>query len=139
MQESPAYGDVVLEVREFLEQRLAACEALGIDRGRLTVDPGIGFGKRLEHNLELIRRLGELRELGRPLLVGVSRKSFLARIEERAGAPAPAAAERTAGTAAAVTACVLAGADVLRVHDVGFMAQVVRVAWTLARRDAARD
>jgi dihydropteroate synthase len=109
----PQYKDVVAEVKAFLEERLAFAVGEGIAEERVLLDPGIGFGKTLEHNLQLLRRLPELAALGRPLVVGTSRKSFLGRI--LAGA---APTERLPGT---IATCVLAyerGARVLRVHDV---------------------
>jgi dihydropteroate synthase len=120
MQREPRYGDVVAEVKAFLEERLAFAVAEGVAEERILLDPGIGFGKTLEHNLQLLRRLGELAALGRPLVVGTSRKSFIGRIlADAAGAPeAVDAAQRLPGTLAT---CVLAyerGARVLRVHDV---------------------
>lgn len=131
MQHDPRYRDVVAEVASSLRERAAAAVAAGVDPARLVLDPGIGFGKRLEHNLSLLRRLPELRSLGAPLLVGVSRKSFIGRLS---GAERPQ--DRVGGTAAAVTACVLGGAEILRVHDVGVMAEAVSVARAL--RDGAR-
>ena len=114
MQERPAYDDVVSEVAAFLEQRLAFAVAAGIPEERICLDPGFGFGKTVEHNLELLRRLGELTALGRPLLVGLSRKRALGRL---LGDP-----EATVGTeAASVGAAVAAferGAAIFRVHDV---------------------
>ena len=87
MQQDPRYGDVVRDVVGFLRERVDACQRAGIDAGRLWIDPGIGFGKTLDHNLELIRRLGELKALGLPVLVGVSRKSFIGRVNARLGSP----------------------------------------------------
>lgn len=135
MQRDPRYGDPVADVLEALRERAAAFVAAGGDPARLAVDPGIGFGKRLEHNLELLTRLGELRSLGLPLYVGVSRKSFLQAIDRRAGAARAADApphERLGGTAAALVACVWGGARWLRVHDVAVMAQAARAAEALA-------
>jgi dihydropteroate synthase len=107
----------------------------GILPHRIVLDPGIGFGKRLRHNLEILGRLPELRSLGLPLLLGVSRKSFIAHVTERQhpddwnGARAEdRPSDRLGGTAAAVTACVLAGAAILRVHDVEVMVEAARVA-----------
>ena len=134
MQVDPRYGDVVAEVARFLRNRVVECLNAGIELPRIVLDPGIGFGKRVGHNLELLRRLVELRSLSLPLLVGVSRKSFIAHVndEERArtGAPAPAStpADRIGGTAAAIAACVRAGVDVLRVHDVRIMLEAANVA-----------
>lgn len=122
MQREPVYEDVVAEVKEFLAERLECAVAAGIAAERVWLDPGIGFGKTLEHNGELLRRLAELRELGRPLLVGASRKSFIGRID---GSPADA---RLGGTIAASVLAAAEGADVLRVHDVAEMAQASAVA-----------
>ena len=113
MQEDPHYDDVVGEVTAFLAGRLAAAQAAGIDRGRIVVDPGFGFGKTAAHNLELLRNLGRVAALGVPVLAGLSRKSTLGRITGRP------AGERMV---ASVTAALLAaqrGATILRVHDVG--------------------
>ena len=132
MQLAPRYGDVVAEVEAFLRERAGAAAAAGLPRERVWLDPGIGFGKTLEHNLALLRALPRLRALGHALLVGVSRKAFLATIRTRAGAPPEPAAERLGATAAAVAHCALNGADVLRVHDVAAMAQAVDVALALA-------
>jgi dihydropteroate synthase len=112
MQANPTYDDVVDDVGAFLAERIESATSEGIAVERIWVDPGIGFGKTAEHNLELLRRLGELRGLGRPILVGTSRKSFIGKLT---GA---AVDERLGGT---VASCVLAyanGAEILRVHDV---------------------
>ncbi|MBI5900703.1 MAG: dihydropteroate synthase [Rhodocyclales bacterium] len=112
MQSDPCYDDVVAEVAGFLGERVAAAEAAGIARNRIAVDPGFGFGKSLEHNIELLRRLGELVVPGLPLLVGMSRKSMLGLITGRA------APERVPAGIAAHMLAVLRGARILRVHDV---------------------
>jgi len=125
MQHDVQYDDVVDAVLAFLEARVAACAAAGIDEERIIVDPGIGFGKRLQDNLDLIGAIPRLRALGFPVLMGVSRKSFLG---ELTGSQV---ADRELETAAAVTACVLAGADILRVHDVAAQARVIKVAAAL--------
>jgi dihydropteroate synthase len=137
MQARPRYRDVLTEVTEFLRRRVRACLEAGIDRARIWIDPGIGFGKNLEHNLELIARLHELRSLGLPICLGVSRKSFIASIERRAeGANENSdAEERVGGTAAAATVGVWNGASIVRVHDVRVMVQAVRVAEALAHRN----
>jgi dihydropteroate synthase len=122
MQENPVYEDVVDDVRAFLAERLEAAVAAGVAEERVWLDPGIGFGKTLEHNLELLRRLGELRELGRPLVVGTSRKSFIGKID------GSAVEDRLGGTVASSVLAAAEGADVLRVHDVAEMAQATRVA-----------
>jgi dihydropteroate synthase len=129
MQAHAVYGDVVREVRDELALGIARAEAAGIARDRLVLDPGIGFAKTAEQNLVLLRRLGELRALGRPLLVGPSRKSFSGKIT---GAPV---LERLPGTLAAVAAAVLAGAEWVRVHDVAAARQAAGVA--AAIRDAS--
>jgi dihydropteroate synthase len=99
MQVAPAYTDVMSEVKQFLAQRVAACVAAGIDRERLAVDPGFGFGKTAEHNLELLRRLDELGQLGMPVLAGLSRKTTLGKITGRA------AGDRLAASIAAPPSC----------------------------------
>lgn len=121
MQAAPRYQDVVGEVRGFLEERLAWATSIGIDEQRIMLDPGIGFGKTLAHNLELLRRLDEIVAIGRPVVIGTSRKGFLGVLAARARAVAepPPAGDRLAGT---ISTCVLAlerGARVFRVHDVG--------------------
>jgi dihydropteroate synthase len=122
MQESPTYDDVVEDVRAFLAERMEAAIAAGVAEERIWLDPGIGFGKALDHNLELLRRLGELRELGRPLVVGTSRKSFIGKID------GSEVGDRLGGTIASSVLAAAEGADVLRVHDVAEVAQAARVA-----------
>jgi dihydropteroate synthase len=125
MQDQPAYGDVVAEVRAFLAGRVRACVAAGIGAGRLVLDPGIGFGKRLEHNLALLAALPSLRSgemAALPLMIGVSRKSMFGTLLGRA------VEERLAGGLAAAAAAVLAGANILRTHDVAQTVDAVRVA-----------
>ncbi len=129
MQTRADYGDVAAEVAAELEGALARAVAAGIARERTIVDPGIGFAKTAEQSVELLARVADLRRLGRPLLVGPSRKSFIGKLT---GAPV---AERMPGTIAAVTACVLAGVEILRVHDVAACRQAARVAAAL--REAA--
>src|SRR3954454_23799000 len=122
MQDDPRYGDVVDDVKAFLAERMEFAVGQGVEEGRIWVDPGIGFGKTLDHNLELLRRLGELRELGRPLVVGTSRKNFLGRVD---GSPP---GERLGGTIASTVLAAAEGADVLRVHDVAEVGQALAVA-----------
>lgn len=122
MQDNPVYGDVMAEVIESLRGRIAAAQDAGIPSASILVDPGVGFGKRMEHNLELLRRLGELQSLGRPVLVGASRKGFMGRITGE-----DLASGRRFSTAATVAWAVTNGAAIVRVHDVGPMAQVVRM------------
>jgi len=128
MQTAPAYADVVAEVATFLRERAEVAQARGIAAERIWVDPGIGFGKTLAHNLELLVRLREIAALGFPVCLGVSRKSFIAAIESEQGASKSPPEARVGGTAAAVTLGVLGGAAILRVHDVAVMAQAARVA-----------
>lgn len=122
MQLHPVYDDVVAEVKGFLLERIEAAMNAGIDRSLLIIDPGIGFGKTLEHNIQLLRNLDELKSIGLPLLVGVSRKKFLGTLTGQ-----PAASQRGYSTAAAVAFCLMHGADIVRVHDVPAMRQVMQV------------
>jgi dihydropteroate synthase len=122
MQEDPRYDDVVGEVRGFLAERLGTAEAAGVHREQLCVDPGIGFGKKLHHNLELLHSIGSFRHLGVPVLVGVSRKRF---VGELTGVAEPA--DRLDGTAGAVAWCVAQRVDLIRVHDVKEMSRVATV------------
>src|SRR5439155_1011498 len=124
------YDDVIAEVVAELQAHVGAATAAGVPRDRLILDPGIGFAKRPEHSYGVLARLPELAAaLDRPLLVGPSRKSFL--LDAVGGRPA---VERDWGTAAAVTACVLAGVHIVRVHAVAEMVQVVRVAEEIRRQ-----
>lgn len=122
MQENPLYEDVVDDVKAFLGERMEEALAAGVDEQRIWLDPGIGFGKTLEHNLELLGRLGELSSLGRPLVVGTSRKSFIGKVD---GSPP---SERLGGTIASSVFAAAEGADVLRIHDVAEMRQAMTVA-----------
>jgi len=130
MHRAPAYRDVMGEIVAELGAALARAEAAGVPRERIVLDPGIGFSKDAGHSLEALRRLGEMEALDRPVLVGPSRKSFIGKVLDL---PAD---RRLMGTAAAVAACVLRGAHVVRVHDVREMVEVVRVADAI-RGDAA--
>jgi dihydropteroate synthase len=127
MQEAPRYDDVVGEVHEYLRQRIEAAELAGIDPERIAIDPGIGFGKDLEHNLELMRRVDMLLDLRRPVLVGPSRKRFLGTILD---VPED---DRVEGTIGAVVWLVSRGAHLARVHDVREVVRAVRVANAIAR------
>jgi len=123
MQEDPRYDDVVAEVAAFLEERLAFAVAQGIPENRICLDPGIGFGKTLEHNLELIRRLDVLAGIGRPVLVGFSRKSTLRRL---------GATDLVSASVAAAVAAYERGAAILRVHDVAAHVDALAVAKAFA-------
>jgi dihydropteroate synthase len=129
MQEDPRYDDVVADVKAFLEERLSVAVAAGVAEERVMLDPGIGFGKTVAHNLELLRRLDEIVALGRPVVVGVSRKSFLGRITGRE------VSERAVASAAANVLALERGASVFRVHDVAETRDALSVAAaTLAGR-----
>jgi dihydropteroate synthase len=130
MQEHPRYGDVVDEVRAFLQARMEHAVSCGIAEERIVLDPGIGFGKSTAHNLELLMRLPEIASLGRPVLVGTSRKSFIGRIiAEATGAGEPAPAEdRLAGTIATNVMALERGASIFRVHDVAPVRDALAVA-----------
>ena len=132
MQDSPRYDDVVSEVAAFLQERAAFAISEGIAPERIQLDPGIGFGKTLEHNLELLRRLGEIAALGFPVVVGVSRKRFLGAITGR-----DVAADRVAATVAANVLAYERGAAVFRVHDVEQTVDGLRVAAGTLRGDDA--
>ena len=125
MQENPTYSDVVDDVKAFLAERIEFAMTEGIHEERIWVDPGIGFGKTVTHNLELLRRLGELRELGLPVVVGTSRKRFIGSLTGRE------VDDRLGGTIASNVLALRAGADVLRVHDVAEVRQAVQVAETV--------
>ncbi len=121
MQAAPRYDDVVREVREFLAERIEFAVERGVQRSQIAVDPGIGFGKTVEHNLQLLARLEQLRALGCPIVVGASRKSFIGKI---LGRETP---ERLAGSLAVAAWSVTRGANVVRAHDVAETADVVRM------------
>jgi dihydropteroate synthase len=127
MQLCPRYEDVVREVRDYLQARVHACETVGITRDRIVIDPGIGFGKTLQHNLALLAHLQALTSLGVPVLIGVSRKSMFKALLGRE------LDERLPGTIAATTAAVLGGASIVRAHDVAAAVDAVRVADALRR------
>ena len=122
MQANPRYDDVAAEVLQWLSRRVSVCEASGIPRRRLAVDPGIGFGKTVQHNLEILAHLGNYQALECALLIGVSRKSFIARLCE--GEPPQ---DRLGGSLAAVLAAVQRNAHIVRVHDVAATRQALRV------------
>ncbi len=129
MQRDPRYDDVVSDVKAFLEERLAFAVAEGVPESRVHLDPGIGFGKTAQHNLELLRRLDELAAIGRPLVIGLSRKTFLGRVTGR-----DRPADRAVATAAANVLAFERGARVFRVHDVAASRDALAVAAaTLAR------
>jgi dihydropteroate synthase len=122
MQLNPTYDDVVSDVKGFLEERLAFATSEGVPEDKIWLDPGIGFGKTVDHNLELLRRLDELVAIGRPLVIGTSRKSFLGKITGRD------LAERLPGTIATNVLALERGAQIFRVHDVAEVADALKVA-----------
>jgi len=128
MQEKPKYDDVIGDISDYLAEGIALAEAAGVGRDQVIVDPGFGFGKTTEHNLELMRRLGEFRHLGCPVMIGPSRKRTLG--ELLGGAPPE---QRLEGTAAMVALAIAGGADIVRVHDVKEMVRVARVADAVVR------
>lgn len=130
MQDDPAYGDVVAEVRDFLLERADFAVAEGVRRERIWIDPGIGFGKTLAHNLALLEATGELAETGLPVLVGPSRKAFIGKLD------GSAEGSRLGGTIAACLEALSGGAGMVRVHDVGPVVQAVRVAEAIASAES---
>lgn len=132
MQKSPRYRDVVEDISTFLSGRIEAAEARGVDPRKIMVDPGIGFGKTLEHNLEILARLREFKALGKPLVLGASRKSFIGMLT---GRPAD---ERLGGSIAAAVVAVANGVDVVRVHDVGETVSALRTARAIAAAGRGR-
>jgi dihydropteroate synthase len=121
MQDNPEYRDVISDIISFLYESVGIAKEAGISEDKLIVDPGIGFGKTTEHNLSILKNLDRFKELGRPLLIGVSRKSFIG------GVLNLDTDDRLMGTAASVAISVIKGADIVRVHDVGKMREVVRL------------
>ena len=128
MQRSPRYKDVVEEVAAFLEERVSVAEDAGVRPNRIMIDPGIGFGKTVRHNLEILARLREFRRLGKPIVVGASRKSFIGKLTGEE----PEA--RLPGSLAAAVLAASDGANVLRVHDVKETCQALSVFWEVSRR-----
>ncbi|MCF7201765.1 dihydropteroate synthase [Pseudomonas oligotrophica] len=129
MQDNPHYADVTLEVEAFLAARMEACVAAGIERERIVLDPGFGFAKSLEHNLVLFKHMESLARLGRPLLVGVSRKSMIGKVLGRE------VGERLYGSLALAALAVVKGACIVRVHDVAETADVVRMITAVQQAD----
>jgi dihydropteroate synthase len=133
MQDNPRYEDVVLEVKAFFKEKIQAAQEHGIKKEKIIIDPGIGFGKGLKDNLVLINRLQTFEELGCPLLVGVSRKSFIGKILNLP------AAERLEGTIASALLSIINGAHILRVHDVAAVKRAVLVAEAIINEDQTID
>ena len=133
MQENPHYDDLVAEIYRFLSRAAARAEAAGVRPDRIAIDPGFGFGKTVEHNLEILRRLHEFRSLGRPVVIGTSRKSAIGKVLDRA------TEERLMGTAATVALAAASGASIVRVHDVSAMHDVVRMTEAVLTGRASPD
>jgi len=121
MQKNPQYKCVVSEIILYLRQRIKIAQKSGIDKEKIIIDPGIGFGKTVEHNLEILRRLREFKSLGRPILIGTSRKSLIGKILDLP------VEERLEGTAATIAVSILNGANIIRIHDVKAMTRVARM------------
>jgi len=132
MQDHPSYGDVVREVKDYLATRVADCRAAGIPADAIAVDPGFGFGKTLEHNLALLTRLEELRDTGAALVVGLSRKSMIAKLTGRA------LEDRLPGSVAAAALAVEHGADIVRSHDVAPTLDAIRIGAALRAEERLR-
>lgn len=132
MQVRPRYRDVVSEIVSFLSDRVDAAERAGVRPGKIMVDPGIGFGKTLEHNLEIIARLREFKALGKPVVIGVSRKAFIGKLT---GLPPH---ERLEGSIAAAVAAAMNGADILRVHDVAETVRAMTVVGPMIEKKGVR-
>jgi len=121
MQDHPHYKSLMPEIKSFLEERINLALEQGIAADRIVIDPGIGFGKTIEHNLQIIKHLGQLKTLGKPILLGTSRKSFIGKVLDLP------VRQREEGTAATLTYGILQGAQIMRVHDVAAMGRVVRM------------
>ena len=132
MQDNPQYSDPVQEICDFLTDRVSATEAAGIDRQRLVLDPGFGFGKTLDHNLQLLAQLGKFSRLGLPLLVGLSRKSMIGEIL------GVSASQRLYGSVAAAVLAVERGAQIVRCHDVAETCQALKVVSAISEKNLGR-
>jgi dihydropteroate synthase len=132
MQKSPRYKNVVGDILEFLTDRVSAAESAGISPGKIMVDPGIGFGKTIDHNLEILGRLSEFKTLGKPVVIGVSRKAFIGKLT---GAEA---SRRLEGSIAAAVLAVREGANIVRVHDVPETVQALKVATAIISKVPTR-
>lgn len=130
MQRDPVYGDVVGEIRDHLAGSIELALKAGVDREKILIDPGIGFGKTLEHNLAILNRLSEFKTLGRPLVIGTSRKRFIGAVLNE-----PLPEQRVEGTAATVALAIERGAQVVRVHDVAHMAKAARMTDAILREN----
>ena len=132
MQQGPFARDVIRDIMRGLREAVARAKSGGLSKAQLLLDPGIGFGKKHEQNFEILARLPEFALLGCPIVIGTSRKAFLGKALAKFGEPAAPPEDRLLGTAATVTASILGGAHIVRVHDVAEMTRVVRVADRIA-------
>jgi len=128
MQTNPEYGDVVADVKDFLSDRIEACVAAGVNKARLVLDPGFGFGKTLDHNLQLLNRMEEFQVLGCPVLAGLSRKSMIGAVLNDAPVD-----QRLYGSLAAAVIAAMKGADIIRVHDVKPTADALKLVAAIQR------
>jgi len=128
MQTAPHYNSLIDEIKSFLEAKILLAIDSGIAPDRIIIDPGIGFGKTIQHNLEIIRRLGEFKSLGKPILIGTSRKSLIGKILK-----IDSLTDRVEGTSATVAISIANGADIIRIHDVKEMARVARMTDAIVR------
>jgi dihydropteroate synthase len=128
MQSNPEYNDVVSDVKDFLSDRIEACVTAGIDKTRLVLDPGFGFGKMLDHNLQLLKRMEEFQVLGCPVLAGISRKSMIGAVLNDAPVD-----QRLYGSLAAAVIAAMKGADIIRVHDVKPTADALKLVAAIQR------
>lgn len=129
MQRKPHYEDLIGEILDYLEERIEIAKSSGVAEEKIIVDPGIGFGKTVKHNLDIIKKLREIRSLGRPVLIGTSRKSVIGSVLDLP------VEERLEGTAATVAASICNGADIVRVHDVAEMVRIVKMTDAMVRRE----
>lgn len=129
MQNDPRYGDPVIDIKEWLEKRIEAAEFAGVERKNITLDPGIGFGKRLSDNLAILKNLTVFKSLGFPILMGTSRKSFMGKID------GSAADDRLGGSIASALWCAANGADILRVHDMAQTRQALLIWESITHAD----
>jgi len=133
MQQNPAYIDLIGELKDFFEYSIDLAKGSGIDPEKILLDPGIGFGKTVEHNLEIIKRLDEFKDLGRPIVIGTSRKSFIGKVLDAD------VDKRLIGTAATCAAAILRGADIIRVHDIEEMLQVAKMVDSIKEGTIKKD
>ncbi len=123
MQKNPSYQALIPEIVEYLRDSIVIAKEAGVEENKIVIDPGVGFGKNLQHNLEIIRNLKEFTKFGKPILIGVSRKSFIGQVLNESSPE-----NRLEGTASAVAISIINGANIVRVHDVAYMTKIVKIA-----------